>query len=312
MTLAALAAQAAAHWGGRPLALIRNRENAVFRMELPGGRRAALRLHRQGYQSASAIGSELWWCGALAAQGLPVPRPLPGRDGGLLMRLAGGRLASAVEWLPGDPLGEAGKPLAAPVEMQLRRHHALGRLLARIHDATDAMQMPGTFDRPCWGLDGLLGDTPFWGRFWEHPALTAPEAARMAGVRLALRDRLAGALQGQVPAPVHADVLRENVLVAGETLSLIDFDDCGTGFRLYDLGTVLSQNLYEAAREEIRAALIEGYSTLRPADPALVDLFTLARTLASVGWTMPRLAPDDPVNRSHIARALLCADRVLG
>ena len=33
---------------------------------LPRGR-AALRLHRQGYQDAAAIRSELWWCAALAA-----------------------------------------------------------------------------------------------------------------------------------------------------------------------------------------------------------------------------------------------------
>ena len=39
-----LAAEAAAHWRGTPLRLVRNRENAVFEMALPGGRRAALRL----------------------------------------------------------------------------------------------------------------------------------------------------------------------------------------------------------------------------------------------------------------------------
>jgi hypothetical protein len=44
----------------------------------------------------------------------------------------------------------------------------------------------------------------------------------------------------------------------------------------------------------------------------VVDLFTLARCCASVGWTMPRLAPDDPIHRSHIARALHCATLVLG
>ncbi|MFN3825144.1 MAG: phosphotransferase enzyme family protein [Pseudorhodobacter sp.] len=311
MTLADLAQEAASHWGGTLLALIRNRENAVFRMGLPGGM-AALRLHRMGYQRDSAIRSELWWCAALADAGLPVPRPLLSNGGERLVRLSSGRLASAVEWMPGEPLGEAGVPFAAPVAVQVRRHHALGLLLARIHDATDALTLPAWFDRPSWDITGLLGEAPFWGRFWEHPALSAQEAARLVEVRGTLRDRLESRLAGERPAPIHADVLRENVLVAGNDLSLIDFDDAGIGFRLYDLGTVLSQNIYEAAFAEIRAALIEGYSSLRPADPDLVDLFTLARTLASVGWTMPRLAPDDPVNRSHIARALLCADRVLG
>ncbi|MDZ4136934.1 MAG: hypothetical protein U1D06_15290, partial [Paracoccaceae bacterium] len=62
---------------------------------------------------------------------------------------------------------------------------------------------------------------------------------------------------------------------------------------------------------EIRAALIEGYASLRPVAAGMVDTFTLARTLASVGWAMPRLAPDDPTHRSHIDRALMWAGRVM-
>ncbi len=61
MTLQDLAVEAAAHWQGRPTRLILNRENAVFEMAIPGGR-AALRLHRMGYQNDAAIASEL--CGA--------------------------------------------------------------------------------------------------------------------------------------------------------------------------------------------------------------------------------------------------------
>ncbi len=40
----------------------------------------------------------------------------------------------------------------------------------------------------------------------------------------------------------------------------------------------------------------------------MVQAFTLARALSSVGWTMPRLQPDDPIHKSHLARALRLAD----
>lgn len=309
MTIEALALEAAAHWGGTPVALIRNRENAVFRMALPDGCFAALRLHRVGYQSEVAIQSELWFCSALAEQGLPVPRPIAAQNGEMLRVLSNGRAASAVVWLAGLPLGEAGVPLAGTAGEQAARHHALGALLARIHSMTEGLALPDSFARPAWDIDGLTGEAPFWGRFWEHPALTEAEAARLQEARLFLRDELQSHDARMIP--VHADVLRENVLVDGAALSLIDFDDSGMGFPLYDLGTVMSQNLYEPAHAELRAALIEGYQTLRPASPRMVDVFTLARTLASVGWTMPRLAPDDPVMRSHIKRALHCADRVM-
>lgn len=307
------AEKAAAAWGGFELRLLRNRENAVFAMRLPGAGRAALRLHRQGYQSAAAIRSELWWCAALARVGLAVPAPLPAAGGELLVPLADGRLASAIAWVEGAPLGEAGRPLAGSLSDQARRHRALGRLIAQVHSATDALTLPADFVRPHWDLDGLTGEQPFWGRFWEHPALSRDEATVLREARDFTRERLRMHLaQGGDSGLIHADVLRENVLVNDGSLSLIDFDDCGIGFRLYDLGTVLSQDLAEPGFSTLATALIEGYGSLRPVDSAMVPVFTLARTLASVGWTAPRLAPDDPIHRSHIARALRCAAQVMG
>lgn len=305
--------EAAAHWGGRDLRLLRNRENAVYQMRLPDGARAALRLHRQGYQGEAAIRSELWWTAELARAGLAVPAPLPDRAGEVLVRLGTGRLASAITWVEGEALGEAGVPFDGTADLQTARHRTLGRLLAKVHAATDALTLPADFSRPRWDIPGFVGETPFWGRFWEHPALTADEAATLREARVFLRDWLTGhQARGGDFGPIHADVLRENVLVNGAAISLIDFDDSGIGFRLYDLGTVMSQNLYEPHYAAIRDALIEGYATLRPADVESVEAFTLARVLASVGWAAPRLAPDDPVHRSHIARAVMWARVMMG
>lgn len=302
----ALATEAAAHWGATPLRMIRNRENAVFEVRLPDGERAALRLHRQGYQPDTAIRSELWWCAALAARGVKVPAALPTRDGPLLVTLSTGRAASVIQWIEGEPLGEAGVPFATPLPQLLDRHRALGRLVRDLHDTTARLTLPPDFQRPRWDLDGLTGESPFWGRFWDHTSATPAQRAALLRARSALRERLA--TQGSVQL-IHADVLRENVLVNDNSVFLIDFDDSGWGFPLYDLGTTLSQNLYEPAYPEIRDALMEGYGTT---DRDMVETMTLARTCASVGWTMPRLAPDDPINARHIARAVMWADHVLG
>lgn len=302
----ARATEAAAHWGGRPVRLLAQRENAVFEMALPGGGRAALRLHRQGYQAPSSIRSELWWCAALAQAGVAVPAALPSSDGQLLVTLADGSHASAIAWADGVALGEAGQPLPFPRAQALRLHRALGQLLRRMHDATDALTLPADFTRPRWDRAGLVGETPFWGRFWEHPGADPDQRALLLRARDFLDERLSGPA---VLGPIHADVLRENVLVQGEALSLIDFDDSGIGFRLYDLGTAMSQNLYEPDPTALRDALMEGYGT---SDAEMVEAFTLARCCASVGWMMPRLAPEHPVHRSHLTRFALCARRVMG
>lgn len=304
MTEAEAAAQA---FGGTWLRLVTERENAVHEMALPQGR-AALRLHRIGYQTEAAIRSEIWWSGALHDAGLPVPRPLALADGDTLLRLPSGRLASAVGWIGGVPLGAAGVPLAGGARDQTDRHCALGALLARVHAESDRLTLPVWFTRPRWDRDGLVGEAPFWGRFWDHPALDPDEAAIARRARDLLRERLADAPPIGL---IHADVLRENVLVDGPSLALIDFDDAGFGYRPYDLGTVLSQNQFEPHLPAIAEALADGYAAQRPLDPAILPAMTLMRCCASVGWTMPRLAPDDPIHRSHIARMLKLAVHLL-
>ena len=302
--------EAATLWDARLLRLILARENAVFEIALPGGDRAALRLHRRGYQGAEAISSELWWCAELATLGLPVPRPIPSTQGRFWETLASGRQVSVVAWLDGVPLGAAGQPFADSVVEQIDRHFQLGQLLRRVHAASAGLILPLGFTRPRWDADGLVGEAPFWGRFWDHPAAFPDQSAVLIAARDALRAELPRhAAAGGKSGLIHADVLRENVLVSDAGLSLIDFDDSGFGFLLYDLGTVLSQNQYEPARDDLRDALMAGYGT----DAVdMVELFTMARIMASVGWTMPRLAPDDPIHRSHLARAVMCARRVLG
>ena len=299
-----LAQEAAQHWGGESPRLIRNRENAVFEITLPTGP-AALRLHRLGYQSDAAIWSELWWCAALVAEGVAVPAALPNLRGDLLVTLSNGRKASVISWVKGEALGIAGELFDLPLPVLLDRHRALGRLVAEFHAATAKLTLPEAFTRPRWDIPGLVGEAPFWGRFWEHPEATHDQRATLIRARAFLHERLTDHANTAPIVPIHADVLRENVLVNNHSLSLIDFDDSGWGFALYDLGTVLSQNLYEPAYPEIRDALMEGYGT---SDRAMVEIFTLARTCASVGWTMPRLAPGDPVHPRHLARACMWAE----
>ena len=302
------AEEAAKLWQGRIVRPLRLRENEVYEAEI-AGKRAALRLHRVGYQSPSAIRSELWWCEQLGSRGLPIATPIAMQGGDLLATLSTGRCASVVGWVEGEPFGEAGVPHPFTKDVQVARHRALGELLARTHVATDDLTLPPWFDRPSWDHDGLVGDAPLWGRFWEHPLAGEGQRARLCAARDWLSVRL---LESKSPVGlIHADVLRENVFVHKGSLSLIDFDDSGFGYRWFDLGTVLSQDLYEPEFPALRNALIDGYRSMLPVNAEDVDSFTLARTLASVGWASSRLAMDHPVQRSHLDRALMMARRLV-
>ena len=158
--------------------------------------------------------------------------------------------------MEGEALGEAAKPNPRPLAQVLELYRALGSLLARVHAATDRLTLPTDFTRPRWDLEGLVGDAPLWGRFWEHPEASPDQRAMLIRARDALRERLGGEI-----GLIHADVLRENVLVNGRSVSLIDFDDSCFGFRLHDLGTALVQTVEHPEHPQLRDALMAGYGT---------------------------------------------------
>jgi len=312
-----LATQAAAHWGdlARPLRLIANRENAVFEAHLSGGAHVALRLHRPGYQSDAAIRSELAWTGLLAQAGFASCAPVPAQDGSVVVA-AEGRMLSAVTWLAGKPMGAAFEPLTGTVAEQVRQFADLGRLVADLHNTTDALTFPGGFSRPHWDTEGFLGDAPLWDRFWDSPVLTPAEAQLLQEARRAAREVLdAFRTEGGDYGLIHADLLRENILVRPEGLALIDFDDCGFGFRMYDLGTALSPNQDEPGYDDLAAALIAGYRSARALPDraaSLLDIFVMLRAFASTGWCISRKAPDDPIQRVYAERAIRRAQAFLG
>ena len=257
-----LAQEAAAHWGGTPLRLIRNRENAVFEMALARRRHAPpCACTGRAISPMPRSGPSCGGAPHLAARGVNVPAALPARRRRLCWSPCPMAAPPAPStWIDGEPLGEAGVPFATPLPQLLDQHHRhLGQLIRDLHDTTATLTLPEGFQRPRWDLDGLTGEAPFWGRFWDHPAATSGPA-RHPDPRPPWLARTAGGHAGTVQL-IHADVLRENVLVNDRSVYLIDFDDSGFGFPLYDLGTTLSQNLYEPAYPDIRDALMAGYGT---------------------------------------------------
>jgi len=292
--------------------LIKNRENAVFEVAAPDGRRAALRLHRPGYQTEDAIRSELVWTQELAKAGMKLPRPIPCENGELISFVPeAGRMASIVSWVNGVPLGDSGIDDEWSPATQLELFGKLGSELAKLHKVSDSLTLPDDFVRPNLDIEGLLGDTPNWGRFWENPALTAREKELLLEARAHLRGMLETHQTNAADfGLIHADAISENVLTADGTVTLIDFDDGVFGFRLYELGVAMSQVWARPNAQGLAVALAEGYG-LGPEEAKLIPAFTVIRTLASCGWAIARHAPDDPALLGYADRAVRAATRFL-
>ncbi len=288
--------------------LAAHRENAVYRCSCDEGD-FALRLHRKGYRDDGELISELAYMAAIADGGVSVPQPVKSGDGRLVEHVDGIQV-SVLTWLGGAPLGQTGMPLN--IADRTGTFYRFGRLIARMHDIADGWQRPSGFTRQRWDVDGLLGEAPQWGRFWDNPMLNREQHLLMVAARGKLADFMRERRLDE--GLIHADLVSENVLVDGPALRVIDFDDSGFGFRAQDLATALVKHEAEADYAGLRSALLAGYRSARAFDDELLDHFLLMRHLSYVGWIVPRMETPAGVERcrAFIAKAVMLAEKFVG
>jgi Ser/Thr protein kinase RdoA (MazF antagonist) len=266
-------------------------ENATFLVSDPEAGPSVLRVHRLGYHTEQEIASELAWMDALRAEaGVRTPRVLATADGRRVVTVAerGGPGAAArhcvrFEFLPGtEPGGEPGGRLTG------RHFEELGEITARMHRHARGWPRPSWFTRFRWDYAAAFGDQARWGRWQDGIGVGPPELRVLSRLDDTLHARLSAFGQGpQRYGLVHADTRLANLLVHEGAVSVIDFDDCGFSWYLYDLGTSVS--FFEHSPEV--PALIESWLTgyrgvgqLSAEDEAEIWTFILFRRLLLVAW----------------------------
>src|SRR5262245_64361213 len=109
---------------------------------------------------------------------------------------------------------------------------------------------------------------------------------------LEMREHLHAALarlgrQPSVYSLIHADMHPGNVLVDGDKLTVIDFDDAAWGWHAYDIAVALVHQQSGTNLEAFERAYVAGYRSVRPISDqvlALLSMFRLVRGLAQIGW----------------------------
>lgn len=286
----------------RAVTLVNRTENVTYRIDDEAGQAWVLRLHRPGYHTRAELEAERVWLAALSRAGLAVPEPLAAADGSAYVTVAvpadaeagvaaHSRHVGVTRWIPGQVLGDL--IAASDDEAEIAAwYHQVGAMLGRLHRHAAAWTPPAGFARHRFDTDGFLGPRPFWGRFWESPALTGPQQQLLAAARDQLRTDLAAL--GSDPARftmIHADLHPGNVVVDGDRLAVIDFDDAGFGWHWYDLAVALGRPGDEPLADQVREAALAGYRTehrLSDEEAALIPRFELLRSLALIGWKADR------------------------
>jgi Ser/Thr protein kinase RdoA (MazF antagonist) len=102
----------------------------------------------------------------------------------------------------------------------------------------------------------------------------------------------------------------DNVLLQDGVPHVIDFDDCGFGWYLYDLATLLAVKALDPDRDAARDAWVEGYrseASLPEAQLAELETLVMARGLLLVGWMHTRRETETARLLTGAVVALACA-----
>ena len=260
-------------------------ENATFLATDPNsGAKLILRVHRPGYHTRAEIESELAWINALrAAEVVDTPKPRLRSDGSLVAEFDQGgvsRHVVAFDFMSGS------EPSAG--EALVDGFFKLGAISARLHGHARQWTRSVNFVRKSWTFDTTLGANPHWGDWRAAPGLDADG--------LELLERLCSHLDQKLSAfgmgndrfgLIHADLRLANLLVDGERLGVIDFDDCGFGWFGYDFAAAISFIELDPIIPALKEAWIEGYRTVAPfsaSDAGMLDSFVMLRRLLLTAW----------------------------
>jgi Ser/Thr protein kinase RdoA (MazF antagonist) len=289
------AQQALSAYGCHPATAVRLlnvSENATYLVEDPDAGPSVLRVHRLGYHSEAEIASELLWMDALRAEaGVRTPRVLAAADGRRIVTAvdgASGERRSCVrfEFLPGtEPVGDSVEHFAE-----------LGEITARMHRHARQWPRPAGFTRFHWDYDAAFGAQARWGRWQDGMGVGPAEREVLGRLDATLQARLAAFGTGpQRYGLVHADTRLANLLVDDGKVSVIDFDDSGFSWYLYDVGTSVSFFEHEPQVPALVDGWLAGYRRvldLPAEDEAEIWTFILYRRLLLVAWIGSHSAVD--------------------
>ena len=275
-------------WGLSPrteISLLNMSENATFRADDPeAGAPVILRLHRPDYHTRAEIISELAWIDALRAERVvETPEPLTTTDGGRIATFShNGETRSVVgfAFMEGQEPDFSAELVDGFVE--------LGEISARLHQHVENWSRPADFQRKIWNFDTTLGATPHWGDWRAALGLTADGHG--------ILDRTCALLQRQLAAYgegtdrfglIHADLRLANLLVQGDRIGVIDFDDCGFGWFGYDFAAAISFFETDPIIPDLQDAWVRGYRSVAPLDSEheqMLPTMMLLRRILLTAW----------------------------
>lgn len=300
------------------LDLLHCSENGTFLVshKSSGRRYAAMRVSRPGYHTLKETEAEIRWLDQIVREKtVPIARPIRCLDGQAVARVkANGQEYHIVlcEYLEGEA------PDPDDGDRGFWWFKKIGETAAKLHLQTMNWEESRMLCRPVWDWEAILGVDGLFGNWRLCRELSGDERDLLSKTceEIGRRLRLYGKKETNFGL-IHTDLRAANLLGDGEILKVLDFDDCGFGWHLFDLASSFS---FIEDRPQVPGWIrqwLDGYTRvleLKQQDYEMIPVFLMARRIQLLAWITSH-DDSEPVKlyeRGFAERTLRMAEEYLG
>ncbi len=171
-------------------------------------------------------------------------------------------------------------------EKDRKMYRELGRIAATLHNHSDHWIVPDYYSRMEWDWDGTFGKP--WNNFYgshymDTTCVSKKDVATIDECVQLMKKRLDAYGKGKDRyGMIHSDLRMANLLQDNEKITVLDFDDCGRGWYMYDIGGIVALMAHRSDISEVIKEVISGYESTRPiskADKDEIQTFIMLRRI---------------------------------
>lgn len=279
------------------LDILKISENITVLLKTTTDEKYILRVNRPNYHTFEELTDEITWMDAIEKEtDITIPSVVANIFGNKISEFSTsnsyGKYYSIFSFINGSVLNNL-----SSAEL-LNRMKDVGLLAAKLHKQVKNNPYLNHLNRFTWNYDDLIGDTARWGDWKQNKLLNDSQKNTLTNAL----DKISHSLQlyGKNPTNyglIHSDFHLSNIMCNNNSLSIIDFDDCGYGWFLYECGCSLLQ--YNNNIEELANAWLTGYCeiiNLNSKDTDMIWAFIIIRRIARIGWMHTHASSDTAKN----------------
>lgn len=280
-------------------------ENITYMVKnkVTGANEAVMRISRPGYHTLEELNAEIKWLREIKKYTpLIVASPIKGKNG-FYVQLIHSWMADQTfacvlyEFLEGHAPDESDE------QNVIRQFADLGEATAWLHRQSRMWNDAKYLERWTMDYDTMIGAHPMWGRWQEAEDLTKDGLDTLTKASTVIQSRLERFGKARHDfGLIHADLRLANLLVEGDRIKVIDFDDCGFGWYLHDLAGAVSFIEDKPITPELIHSWLDGYRRVEPfskQEYEEIDTFVMQRRLQLLAWITSH-SDSDPVKELSI------------